>query len=377
MMIAITPLDTLFFRDGRPFSMGDDTWADGIFPPLPFTIYGAMRSVYIAYKGDLRKFKNGGMKNSIGAEDEHGSFKIKGIFIQRGSDIFYPLPCDQAKDKDSKNNDSKNKAHAMQMETVESLFFTNAVTKNLIFPKNIENAKSVDGGFLDEITLGEYLNAEDNVYLYNYMCDFVLNEPKTGIKRSNDTHTTEEGYLYRVGMDRLAQLNPDRSINEVSILVDYEGLDDFPDNCMLRLGGEAKSAVVKRVDTFKTPELLPKSKARINKNKKFKLYFATPAIFKYGWLPGGMDSKTLIWEKNGCKLKLLTVVIGKPVMVGGWDLANNKPKPMRKAVPAGSVYYFEILEGDAENIASTFHYKNISDFGAQEGFGLSLAGVIS
>jgi len=375
MMIAITPLDTLFFRDGRPFSMGDDTWADGIFPPLPSTIYGAMRSAYIANKGDLRKFKNGEMKNFIGSVTEHGSFKIKGIFIQRGSDIFYPLPRDLVKDKDSKNKDNKNKAHTMKMETAESLFFTNAVTKNLIFPKNIENAESVDGGFLDEITLGEYLNAEAHVYLYNNMCDFVLNEPKTGIKRSNDTRTTEEGHLYRVGMNRLAQMNRDKSINEVSILVDYEGLDDFPDNGILRPGGEAKSAIIKRVTNFKIPDLLQESKEKIKKNKKFKLYFATPAILENGWLPKDID--ILFWKKDGLKLKLLSAALGKPIMVGGWDMAKNKPKPMRKAVPAGSVYYLEILEGDVNTIIDTFHYRNISDFSSQEGFGLSLVGVIS
>lgn len=377
MITKITPLDTLFFRDGRPFSMGDDTWADGIFPPLPSTIYGAMRSAYIAWRGDLRKFKNGEMKNSIGSETEYGSFKIKGIFIQRRCDIFYPLPRDLVKDKHPKNEGDKNMVHNMRMKVPENLFFTNTVTQDLIFPQNIENAESVDGGFLDEISLGEYLNAKSNDFSYRSMFEFFLIEPKTGIKRSNNTHSTEEGHLYRVGMIRLAQINLDKSINEVSILVDYDGLDDFPNNGMVRLGGEAKSAVIKKLNTFKIPELSPESKAKINKDKRIKLYFATPAIFKYGWLPDGMDSKKLTWEKNGCKLKLLTATIGKPVMVGGWDLAHNRPKPMRKAVPAGSVYYFEITDGNAEALENIFHYKNISDYGSQEGFGLSLLGVIS
>lgn len=386
MMIAITPLDTLFFRDGRPFSMGDDTWADGIFPPLPSTIYGTMRSAYIACKGSLEKFREGAMRCQIGTHDnEHGNFRIKGIFIQSGNDVFFPLPRDLVKDEHHENTDSKNRAYNMGMKTPENLFFTNSITPNLVFPKNTENAESVDGGFIDEITIGKYLNAQANDFGYSHVHEFVSVEPKIGIKRSNVTHTAEEGHLYRVGMNRLAQINSDKSINEVSILVDYDGLDDFSDNGMVRPGGEAKSAVIKKVNTFKIPELSRESKARIDEDKKFKLYFATPAIFKYGWLPDGMDSKTLIWEKNGCRLKLLTAAIGKPVMVGGWDMAKNKPKPMRRAVPAGSVYYFEILAGDADSVVNTFHYpkdknpkdKNISDFGAQEGFGLCLVGVIS
>lgn len=38
--------DTLFFRDGKPFSMGDDVWANGVFPPYPSTLYGALRASY-------------------------------------------------------------------------------------------------------------------------------------------------------------------------------------------------------------------------------------------------------------------------------------------------------------------------------------------
>ena len=48
MRIKIDAIDTLFFKDGKPFSMGDETWADGIFPPPPSVIYGALRSIYFS-----------------------------------------------------------------------------------------------------------------------------------------------------------------------------------------------------------------------------------------------------------------------------------------------------------------------------------------
>jgi CRISPR-associated protein Cmr3 len=34
--------------------------------------------------------------------------------------------------------------------------------------------------------------------------------------------------------------------------------------------------------------------------------------------------------------------VGKPKAIDGWDMLNNKPKEMSKAVPTGSVYYYEI-----------------------------------
>ncbi len=41
----ITPLDLLLFRDCKPFSPGDGSWAKGLFPPMPITVFQAMRSL--------------------------------------------------------------------------------------------------------------------------------------------------------------------------------------------------------------------------------------------------------------------------------------------------------------------------------------------
>lgn len=49
-IIEIQALGTLFFRDGKPFTMGAETYAEGIFPPLPSTIYGALRTGHILAK---------------------------------------------------------------------------------------------------------------------------------------------------------------------------------------------------------------------------------------------------------------------------------------------------------------------------------------
>ena len=59
-------------------------------------------------------------------------------------------------------------------------------------------------------------------------------------------------------------------------------------------------------------------------------------------------------------------------------MAKNKPKPMRKAVPAGSVYYFRLENEDyTEKIRESFHFKNISDVLPEEGFGLAILGELN
>jgi CRISPR-associated protein Cmr3 len=49
---------------------------------------------------------------------------------------------------------------------------------------------------------------------------------------------------------------------------------------------------------------------------------------------------------------------------------------MRKAVPAGSVYYFEVRNGDTDSLIGKFHCQNISDELKEEGFGLSFVGGV-
>lgn len=40
---AIEPLDVLLFREAKPFSPGEGSWAKGQFPPMPITVFQALR----------------------------------------------------------------------------------------------------------------------------------------------------------------------------------------------------------------------------------------------------------------------------------------------------------------------------------------------
>lgn len=57
LWFSITPLDVLLFREAKPFSPGEGAWAKGLFPPMPITVFQAMRSLLPHYgnsKGDRR-----------------------------------------------------------------------------------------------------------------------------------------------------------------------------------------------------------------------------------------------------------------------------------------------------------------------------------
>lgn len=58
---AIQPLDILLFREAKPFSPGEGSWAKGLFPPMPITVFQALRSLLppptIGLSGPRRNLK--------------------------------------------------------------------------------------------------------------------------------------------------------------------------------------------------------------------------------------------------------------------------------------------------------------------------------
>jgi CRISPR-associated protein Cmr3 len=67
-----------------------------------------------------------------------------------------------------------------------------------------------------------------------------------------------------------------------------------------------------------------------------RIILLTPAYFSGGWQPQGGDWSA--WVGGG---ELVSLVLGKPHPISGWDVANNQPKPLRNYVPAGSVFFFK------------------------------------
>ena len=80
---------------------------------------------------------------------------------------------------------------------------------------------------------------------------------------------------------------------------------------------------------------------------------------------------------SSVKLKLMGVSNQRWKAVSGWSLAAPRgPKAIRRMVPAGSVYFFKVVSGDASELSKCW-LQSVSD-GDQErldGFGLALWGT--
>lgn len=371
--IQIEALDTLFFRDSKTFIKGEDTWADTMFPPYPSVIYGALRSAYFA-----ENIKELG--KAAENDDPTKDLAIKSICLKQGNDFYFPLPLDCVQEKGWSRTVKKNKVFVINPNAMEKEILSSCPVREIVQNADDTQIENVSDGILRESILEKYLKGtNEKEFCIKKRSDYLTTEPKIGIARSQCTHTSDEGMLYRVGMNRLESKLKDDKANKLSIIVDFEGLD-IPEKGMMKMGGEGKAVKYQEENSISIdkPEIT---------SGKFKLYLSTPAIFEKGWLPKDcrLENGEFIWDltltENGneyhFKLKLLTAAIGKPVSIGGWDIKNKRPKTMRKAVPAGSVYYFELLEGDISNL----HGQSISDEFMdtdyrKQGFGIAYVGAV-
>ncbi|WP_027003411.1 type III-B CRISPR module-associated protein Cmr3 [Hugenholtzia roseola] len=361
MTIEIEALDTLFFRDGKPFSMGDDAWANSMFPPLPSVLYGAIRTAYMAQK-------------NIAIDDiikETENLRIKQIAykvttLARNSRkhvtyLSYPIPLDLVMEKDfdtlAKINEKEYKSYDVRLTTQVARPYCHLnhlslqTEKILSYNKEVE-VENIEDGILTDTAINNYLKGKINGSIEaTKISDAYKTEAKIGIARQNTTRTADEGKLYRMNM-----LRP----NDVKICIEFTGLDDFAPKGLLRLGAENKLAVYEKTEihVLNTPKEL---------GENFKIYLATPAIFTNGYYP------TKVFENANLQVELTTCAVGKYLNVGGFDMQKREPKPMQKAVPAGSVYYFRLKKGNFQDLVKQLQETGISETeqSQKEGFGIA------
>ncbi|MBY6269757.1 type III-B CRISPR module-associated protein Cmr3 [Parageobacillus thermoglucosidasius] len=365
MKISVKPLDTLFFRDGKPFSMGEDVVAQSIFPPPPSVFYGAIRS---AYFGQFPHKFNQDVLNT--PDDPTCELHIKGIYLYDYS-IIFPIPLDVVIDSE----DKEYRAYLLQRTPLN--FYSNYPFQQILAPTDSTAMYcSAEGKYIRRKELEKYLSGnlesdEKGKYINYISHQIVETETKVGIAIDPRTKKAEESKLYRIGMKRLDE--------DVKFIVHFEGLDDMKESGILRLGGEGKTAV------YEQEELSTKIKAPDLSNEEgiFKLYFATPAYFTNGWLPGWINPETMKGEYKGVEVELITAAVGKYLSLGGFDMKKRYPKPMRRFVGAGSVYYFKTDPENTDNVIELFHNQCISDRPndeelsyTQQGYGLCYVGKV-
>lgn len=369
--IQIEALDTLFFRDGKPFTAGEETTGGGIFPPMPSVLHGAIRTTYFGESTTT-------FKSSAQIKANTSGLTIESIWLAYDNENFVPFPRDLVvkKDWDAPNKKGKAKeltAHRLFLKKDES---SNQSVQSLAVPDNDIQWEQPANLLIDQQSLQDYLDHTPESIFFEPLGNMMVVENKVGVGLDQSTRTAEEGRLYFLTFNRLQNSSGKR----LKIGVTYNAPWQLKSAGLMRLGGEGKMA--RYSDTTSLTPKMPEIAT-----KQFKLYLATPAFFSNGWLPFAVTTDNLngvqIIDGKKYKFRILTAAVGKYIPIGGFDVAKNRPKPMLRAVPAGSVYYLEAeSESDAQILANHWHGKSICDElskeynHANQGFGIAYVGKI-
>jgi CRISPR-associated protein Cmr3 len=193
------------------------------------------------------------------------------------------------------------------------------------------------------------------------------------------TRRADPGRLY---MTRALAFADDE---EIAVAVDAAA-QDFELLAALRvaqglhpLGGERRLADVRVDPTSPSAWMCPPGMAAtLARARRVRLALMTPAAFDGGWRPGWLDVSTLTGKPPGAavQLRLIAAAVSKPVVQSGWDIVRRAPKGLRRLVPAGSVYWFEVVAGDPRTLASLW-LKSVSDdpLDRVDGLGVAAWGV--
>lgn len=370
MNLFIEPTDVWLFRTGRPFAAQDQSRAASIFPPTPRTVQGALRSARLGQSGASFAHHQqwpAALQAEIGRPDDFGALQVRGPLLAkrkgRSQQLrrFFPLPADVTK---------LNTGWHILAPQQRADFIANWQGKlwPLLPPLESEPEKFA-GGWFCEHGLQSYLAGRVAAKHIHPAAQLFDREPRTGVQIESRAKRPTEGNLYQVEFMRLAA--------DVGLLVEAQGLN-LQTTGWLQLGGEARSGSYAQVLTgldLPAGQRLPH-----NTPLRFKLYLATPALFNSGWLPQAFTLQsdgTYQGTWRGLPLKLMAAALGKTQAIGGRDIARGDvQRAMYRAVPAGSVYFFEVTDTNhrAQQVLDAFDGKCVSDIDNIIGFGLGYVG---
>lgn len=368
----IDALSSLVFRSGKPFGAQSDTH-DIVFP-FPSSVAGVIRTL-------SAQQKNNDFSGKFDVE-QLKKITANGIFLAQQDDagnpkLFAPKPADALYLKNQDTN---------QIELVR------------LMPQAIPENSGCDLPHADLLPVQLPLNRKGKAqggkafWLLSDWLDWHNGKKLTFDDiQQNGVNLPEIDARTHVAIDRITQTSLDQHLFQTAAYdfanqrkKHHQGWEETrlgfviatPEelaNDAVRFGGEGRLSRLEKVNLTENPFRKPEINC-----KKIKLTLLTPAIFAQGWLPAWLDKDTLegtltLSDNVNVRLKLCAVAMDRWLPVSGWDLAEHKPKATRKAVGAGSIYWFEILNDDVNaNTLTSLAYQAISDDeqDKRDGFGI-------
>ena len=363
--LTIQPIDPIVSRDSRPFGRGQGGKARSLDWITPSTVCGALRSRVGKVHGSFEP-------------DKLKSIKVRGPFLQYENTLYFPRPLDFVADKE--------KSYPIRPHKVE----TGGTEMPLgLTPASIENQPKDDfkpeplPAFWSAADMKRWLMTPGNFTLADLKgLNGPVKDERVHVGINPETGASEDSLLFSTtGLD-FRMKNADQmaiAIEAESPNAGYEKY--FADlSSPHPLGGERRLADWKvenhdnNIEGWRPPQMQEGA-------SRLRVVLGTPAIFSKGWLPGWIDdNREGTIPGTEMKVRLVSAVIGRWEPISGWSYEQGKRgiKPLRRMVPAGSVYFFDVIG----TIPSAFDWQELwlrsvcdEEQDRNDGFGAALWGT--
>ena len=427
--LALVPDDLLFFRDGKPSSRGADHYLRSLFPPHPSTLYGALRTYRLLDRSveldglDEAAWSHrlGSLVEELGPWGGFGSLALRGPWLVRDGEPLLPVPADLGVLQE--RGTTPRIAKVVRFRPVEpGAGEARPALGRLLYPFEADGSdwkpweppepgvepRPAQGWFLttDGFAAWRRGGIPDPQHFVHASC-LWHEEVRTGLELEPDKRLGKSGLIYTFGFIRL--------LSKVALGFEVAGTPLQAEG-RVRLGGEGRTARLQNGPPFPSlgPHPLAPSPVRPpaphperERGKEsgldggaplplgvegggragegsgegaFCLTFLTPTLSATGGYPPGFTATHPVGTLAGRPCRLIAAALPGSVTVGGWDLARKGPKPLRRAIPAGSVFVFEPVDGSGvEELLRDLDGTCLSDFSAEslarQGFGLAAAGI--
>ncbi len=401
VMLQLTARDPIVARDGRPFGAGQGNRMRGLGWPLPSVVAGSFRTALVKAHPDLDF--SGDMPQQLMA------IEVAGVFPAVGNELYLPAPSDAVAEP---TEDSKaiKRVHRVTPQPnsgggdfpddlpVQPVMLSEDQSKQDFKPKPVPAWWPLKR--YEEWLTTEKAELPGDWFDANFL-NAAVQENRDHVSLDADTGAAADGQLFSTaGLNaahlpryRIAGSDPFRERFYEVVLSARVAIPDSDAALKLDnqfqtwhpLGGERRLVHWKAggpVDGWTCPDRV---KSELACATRIRMVLATPAIFAEGWKPGWLKDGLPVGPKGDrVKPKLVGVSNGRWKAVSGWSLqplpetGRPGPKQIRRMVPAGSVYFFEVARGEAAVLAEHW-LKSVSD-GEQErrdGFGLAVWGTWS
>lgn len=343
--LRLTPVDSWFFRDGRPHNMGEDqSSVESVFPPFAPTAAGAIRAAAARRLGwSGRGDWPDEVKRALGDGPELGPLRFTGPFLCReareGPELLFPMPANLL---GARTGEAGQWEPSTCLGPAEEAVQTDLADGPVALPIRIgggEGARKLARGRgvwircsgLDRLLRGERPDAEVCVPSEKL---FSL-EQRVGLQLEASKRTAMEGHLYSPLHVRLAP--------GVSLVLGVTGLREgieLPE--VLPFGGESRLAFCEPIAAPRMPAGLPSARPV----ERATVILLAPARLldddAAAWqVPGpGAPASALL---PGAEGRIESVCIDRPLSIGGWDSVAHRPLPLEPFAAPGTVWFVRDL----------------------------------